>query len=69
MPNSGTEPPSYGIQAGCDGGRSTMPVLCGEVFFGAAQSKAAPEVLVAKSYSMYGSLSPVQYGQPKLRPW
>lgn len=50
MPNSGTDPPSYGIQAAwAGGGRSTRPVLCGEVFFGAAQSKAAPEVLVAKS--------------------
>lgn len=49
MPNSGTDAPSYGIHAGWDGGRSTRPVLYREVFLGAAQSKAAPEVLVAKS--------------------
>src|SRR5882757_8682517 len=48
-PNSGTEPPSYGIHAGCAGGRSTRPVLCGLSFFGAAQSNAAPDVPVAKS--------------------
>ncbi len=49
MPNSGTEPPSYGIQAACAGGRSVRPVLYGEVFFGAAQSNFSPDSLVAKS--------------------
>ncbi len=49
VPNSGTEPPSYGIQAGWAGGRSVRPVLRGEVFLGAEQSKRAPVAPEAKS--------------------
>lgn len=51
VPNSGTEPPSYGIQAGWAGGSSVRPVLRGEVLRGAEQSKRAPEDPVAKSWS------------------
>ncbi len=49
MPKAGTDPPSYGCHAGTAGGRSTRPVLCGLVFFGAAQSNFGPETLVSKS--------------------
>jgi hypothetical protein len=49
VPNSGTEPPSYGIHAAIAGGRSTRPVLFGLSFFGAAQSNADPDAPVAKS--------------------
>src|SRR5690349_18985042 len=49
------------------GGRSTRPVLRGDVFFGLSQSYQPVRTLASSLLrSRYGCLLPMQYGQPWL---
>src|SRR5690606_13553450 len=73
MPSSFTgktgPPPlgEYQIMLSLTGGRSTRPVLRGEVFFGLSQSYQPVRTLAASLLrSRYACRLPMQYGQPWL---
>src|SRR5918997_4159806 len=65
---TGPPPPgAYQIMLSFTGGRSTSPVLRGEVFFGLLQSyQPVSTVASVLLRSRYGCRLPMQYGQPWL---
>ena len=63
--DSGDGVVEYQIRAGRAGGRSTRPVLFGDVFLGERGSKVESARFCSKSKSGYASFGPMNSGQPK----